>query len=449
MFMAWVKWRGNAQRDGHQGAYCSHPLGKFTVIAGLYLSLFLLVTWHSGHLRLLGDETIFFYASSDAAGYKQLADYTVSLGTTERPSEYLLKHRDFLFPLYLSTYHLIGVGGVQLLQIAMNVVSLWLVFIALEITTRRLWLAIVGSTLLAVTPSFTFLAFYALTETVSLLIIALFAMLMVLHFRYNRSYYLPIAVGLLSLLVCIRPIVLPFWIIVTVCYLFIWRRNQKVPSWQAALMVSPVFCQLLFSFLMTGSPAVASVGSVAFESWFFPAVYQAQEYGQFEGRKSPQALEGLRRFPEFSDKVIYMMQNLRATAKTYLSLLFGEHLTAGSNFVKTGTGTDNERGTLLSATLRWSVRLNQTFLCLHVIALVGVLVLMVSGNSLLIGPISLLLYLFTLFLILPAGLAYMQGDRYILLAEPLWLIAHGALLARLLDTVFKPVRAIPVFVSSR
>ncbi len=427
----------------------SRPLVKLAVIAILYLSVFLLVTWHSGHLTLWGSETIFFYASNDATGYKQLADYTVSLGKTERPSDYLLQHRDFLFPLYLSAYHLIGVGGLQLLQIAMNVVSLWLVFISLEVTTRRLWLAIVGTALLAVTPSFTFLALYALTETVSLLLIALFGMLMVLHFHHSRAHYVPLSVGVLSLLVCIRPIVLPFWVIVTAFYLLIWRRSHNAPSWQAALMISPVLCQLLFSFLMTGSPAVASVGSVAFETWFFPAVYEVQEYGQFTGRKSPQALEGLRRFPEFDDKVIYIVQNLRTTAMTYLSLLIGEHLTAGSNFVKTGAETDDERGVVRAATLMWSVRLNQAFLCLHVTVLLGVLVLMVTGKQLPVEPISLLLYMFTLFLILPAGLAYMQGDRYIVLAEPLWLVAHGTLLARFLDTVSRPARPSPIFVSSR
>ena len=42
-------------------------------------------------------------------------------------------------------------------------------------------------------------------------------------------------------------------------------------------------------------------------------------------------------------------------------------------------------------------------------------------------------YLFAAILILPAGLAYLQGDRYMLLAEPLWLIAHGAVLSRFLS----------------
>ena len=447
--MVWMNWCESMLRARViRARVVSRPLVKLAVIAILYLSVFLLVTWYSGHLRLWGSETIFFYSSNDATGYKQLADYAVSLGKTERPSDYLLKHRDFLFPLYLSTYHLIGVGGLQLLQIAMNVVSLWLVFISLEITTRRLWLAIVGTALLAVTPSFTFLALYALTETVSLLLIALFGMLMVLHFHRGGAQYVPLSVGVLSLLVCIRPIVLPFWVIVTVFYLFVWRRSHDVPTWHAASLISPVFCQLLFSFLITGSPAVASVGSVAFEEWFFPVVYEVQEYGQFTGRKSDQAMEGLRRFPEFLDKVIYIVQNLRTTVVTYLSLLIGEHLTAGSNFVKTGVETDDGAGGVRAATLLWSVHLNQAFLCLHVTVLLGLLILMVSGKQLLVEPISLLLYMFTAFLILPAGLAYMQGDRYIVLAEPLWLVAHGTLFAHFLDTASRPPRTSPILVSS-
>ena len=159
-------------------------------------------------------------------------------------------------------------------------------------------------------------------------------------------------------------------------------------------------------------------------------------------------MEVLRRFPEFLDKVIYIVQNLRTTVVTYLSLLIGEHLTAGSNFVKTGVETDDGAGGVRAATLLWSVHLNQAFLCLHVTVLLGVLILVVSGKQLLVEPISLLLYMFTAFLILPAGLAYMQGDRYIVLAEPLWLVAHGTLFAHFLDTASRPPRTSPILVSS-
>jgi len=45
----------------------------------------------------------------------------------------------------------------------------------------------------------------------------------------------------------------------------------------------------------------------------------------------------------------------------------------------------------------------------------------------------LVCYLFAAFLILPAGLAYWQGDRYVLLAEPLWLVAYSVPVGVLID----------------
>ena len=42
-------------------------------------------------------------------------------------------------------------------------------------------------------------------------------------------------------------------------------------------------------------------------------------------------------------------------------------------------------------------------------------------------------YVFAILLVLPAGFVYWQGDRYVLLSAPLWLVAYGTLFSRLIE----------------
>jgi hypothetical protein len=57
----------------------------------------------------------------------------------------------------------------------------------------------------------------------------------------------------------------------------------------------------------------------------------------------------------------------------------------------------------------------------------------VSGRSLVSEKASLTCYVFAILLLLPMGLVYFQGDKYIILSEPLWLLTYGTFAARLVD----------------
>ena len=98
------------------------------VISAAYLSTFIFLTSMTGHLFYLGEESLFFNPLGDGPGYKLLADYYTSLGNSLRPSDFMLEVRPFLYPLFIGLYRVIGIAGVQLIQIMMNVVSLWLLF---------------------------------------------------------------------------------------------------------------------------------------------------------------------------------------------------------------------------------------------------------------------------------------------------------------------------------
>ncbi len=403
----------------------------FFAISAAYLPFFLLATWISGHLYYLGDESLFF-SSVDSIGYKAIADYYVSFGHSDRPPDDLIRVRTFLFPFYLGLYNIIGIAGVQVLQILMNTISLWLVFISIQSLSKRSWIAGLGTTLVALTPSFNFLAFHALTETLAMFLICMFTALVVEHFKHNQQAPLLLAAFVLSLLLCVRPVAIAFWILLVGYYLVCWLGDQKRRLWQPAIVMSPILCQLIVWFMTTGSPVPSAVGTASFSTWYFPVVYGAQEYGRFAGRKSVESQEGLRRFPTLKDKVRYVTENYRTAIKTYLYILIREHLTAGSSFVRTGIPVDDKNRAVLLYLQHWSVLLNRVFACVHVVMLGMMTFLVASGRSLYAEKAMLVCYIFAVLLILPAGLAYWQGDRYIVLSEPLWLVAYGNLTSLLI-----------------
>jgi hypothetical protein len=410
----------------------ANTMKPFLLIAGLYVLFFSFITLLSGHASRFGDEGLFFYPFGDGPGYKQLADYYTSFGNAPIPDRILLDVRPFLFPLYLGLYRVIGIAGVQLLQVGLNVVSLWLLYVSIKTLSGRPTIAGFCTALLALTPSFNFLAFHALTETLSIVLICIFIALLVDHFQQQRQMSLYMATFVVSLFLCVRPIALPFWILLVGYALFRWLRDNDRRIWQPAAIMTPVVCQLIFSSMMTGSITPASAGGSVFSTWYFPVVYGQQEYGKFVGRKTPEAHEALRRHPATKDKVLYLVKHYPTAIKTYLSLLVGQSFMAGSNFVAAGIPDHTERP-MVRFLQWWSAKLNRFFFCVHILMLGLMAFWIMSRRPLFSEKASLTCYAFAILLIIPAGLVYFQGDRYIVLSEPLWLLAYGTLAARLVD----------------
>src|SRR5688572_2120996 len=96
----------------------------FFAISSLYLPFVFLVFATTGHLSHLGDPNLFFSSWTDGPDYKAVSDYYTSLGSAEKPSEYLLSLRTFVFPMYLGLYNVVGIAGMQILQLALNAASL-------------------------------------------------------------------------------------------------------------------------------------------------------------------------------------------------------------------------------------------------------------------------------------------------------------------------------------
>lgn len=411
----------------------SREVRAFWVIAAAYLSLFILLTSMTGHLFRLGDESLFFNPLGDGPGYKLIADYYTSLGRSEKPSDFFLQIRPFLYPLFIGLYHVIGVAGLQLLQIIMNVVSLWLLFISIKTLSARSWIAGLCTVALALIPTFSFIALNAYSETLSLFLICLFIAFAVDHFQHDHQSSLFMAGFAVSLLACVRPVAMPFWILFVAYCGIAWLRDRKRTVWQPVLILSPVLCQVLISLMLTGPTTGVVESSSLFSRMYFPAVYGQKEYGRFVGRKTPEAQEALTQYPGMKEQSRYVIENYPVSIKTYLSLLLGENLMAGSNFVGFGVSGDTGNQQAVLYLRKWSAKLNRLFAVGHALMLVVITFGVITGSRIIGDRAVLTFYVFALLLVLPAGFVYWQGDRYVFLSAPLWLVAYGTLFSRLIE----------------
>ncbi len=402
------------------------------VVVALYLPFWLALSLATGHLERMGDASLFF-SSNDSQGYKLIADYYASLGHSERPEDYLLSLRPFLFPSYLALYKVIGIAGVQLLQVVLNVVSLWMVCVATKALSNRSWIAVIFTMVMALAPTFNFLTFHALTESLSMALICLFAVLMVSHHKHHNPNHLFGTNLVVALLVCIKPIMLPFWILLLAYSVWYALREGVWAVWRPLATTIPVLLQLLVTFSLTGMATLSPSGSVNISDWYFPAVYGMKEYGKFVGNKSAEAKEGMERFPELKDRVRYIATNREAAVKAYLYTFVFHNLIAGSNFVRpVGYGAEDKQR-IFDGLLRWSAYLNRIMVCVHTGMAVLFIWLAVTGNKLYREAPQVASYVFALTLIIPLGLPYYQGDRYVVLAQPLWLVAHAGVVGLALD----------------
>lgn len=405
----------------------------FVAVVAAYVVAVVALTSLSGHLAHIGDASMFFNPATDSQGYKLLADYYTSLGGSERPPEFLLEIRPFLFPLFLGLYRLIGIAGMQLLHLAMNAASLGLLYVSIKKFTGRPRLAALCTTLLAVTPSFTLIAFHALSEPLSLFLICVFITITINHFQEQCRESLYLAGFVVSLLVCVRPIALPFWVVMMIYIGIIWLRDHRRAVGELLLPLSPIVCQVVISMLVIAPGTAASAGGTVFSSWYFPVVYGQKEYGRFVGRKSPEAQEALASYPSMTEKLRYVLENYRVSIRTYLILLLGDSLMAGSNYVSIGIPEGDRNAPLLHYLRTWSVLLNRLVTVTHAAMLATMILWLFLVKRAPHSQAGITFYLFAVLLIAPAGLTYWQGDRHVLITAPLWLAAYGGLASRLIE----------------
>jgi hypothetical protein len=403
-------------------------------IAALCLA-YTVVAWlgfaHMGLAQRLGEVT---FDSYDSKGYLELARFFT--GRAEPAAASLIALRPFVYPLFLTLHFSTGIAGFVLLQWCANLVTLTATFASVRRATGSQVFGLLASLLLALHPTFSFIALHALTESLAsaLLSIAVYGIVRSGCDPRGRFYFL--ATILLAAATCAKPIYLPFfvvWLLYAAVTLARARRSTAMPGLWIPLAVSPILVQLFLSLHFAGTPTISNAGAGNFEERFFPAVHRFATTGKFVNYKSDEARAADAAFPGLSPKLAFVLSHPGAALRAE-SFLLAKNLTEGSSFVRSPSAVIADPG-LGEQLDDFAEHLNSGLAFVHIAGVLGVAgLLWRAGREERVATIALLAILSYSTLVLTT-LTYWQGDRLILSAAPAWIVLYACLLARIRRSV--------------
>ncbi len=409
-------------------------LNPIVLLLAVYILAMMIVSAGTGHLAHLGDDQLLF-GTNDSKGYRTLANY-YSFGDETPPQDMLIRLRPFVYPFFLSLQRLVGTTAFQVIQIILNLLTIYVLYRTALLVSNRRWLSTVCATLLAVTPTFSFIAYHALTETLGLLLCTLFLYTAFQAYMKKKVNYLVISGLILSLLVCAKPVVFPIFLVYGIIssIRLLRARATKNVKYLVTLLALPMVVQLALTGVLTGGPVLSTAGSVNFGDRFFPVVYGFVEYDRFLNYKSPEAATAKSIYPTVESKLWYSIRHPSTILRATSYLLVNEHILAGSNYVSLPRNLQQPPSPTSSLLGRFSKYLNMLFLAFHILFVVSLAYFTLFRWKRLAHASSIVwLYLLALSILLPSVLVYWQGDRLVLLAQPVWLLVYGWLLATLLN----------------
>jgi len=408
-----------------------NPIG---LTLAVYVLAILIVSAGTGHLAHIGDDQLLF-STYDSKGYRTLANF-YSFGDEEPPGASLIRLRPFVYPCFLALQRLIGTAVFQILQIILNLLTVYLLYKTALLVTDRRWLSTVCAGLLAVTPTFSFIAYHALAESLGMFLCTLFLYTGCYAYLNRHIRYLFVGGFALSLLVCTKPVVLPFFLVfgVVTSILLLRSRAPKHAGYLITLLAAPLLVQLSITSILAGVPTISTAGPANFSGRFFPVVYGFAEHDRFLGYSSPEASTARSICPTEDSRLKYVICHPAATLRATGHLLVNEHILATSAYVSLPRDLQQSPEPASNLVGRFSKGLNRVFLAFHILfaVMLAYVYLFRRRSFEHSGPVAVL-YLFALSLLLPSVLTYWQGDRLVLLAQPVWLLTYGCLVVGLLD----------------
>jgi hypothetical protein len=396
---------------------------RTVLLFGAFLLVYSLVTLllfrQIGFLTSLEDV---IFSTPDSRAYRVYADFLAGEGPM--PGPYLLALRPFLFPLYLSLYHHVGLVGFLMMQWFLSLVMLVATFASVTTVTKSRWWGFISALAITAHPTFSFIALHALAETFSLALLSLAVYAAVVFFRRGGARPLFYTTFLLSLATCSKPTYLPFlvlWCLYAACQLISRRYLSMRAAIAAPLSVAPVIAQFVLTSVLIGHTVFSTAGTVNFQSRFFPAVYGFAHGRGFIAYSDPEAKDARRAYPELREAMAFVVTHPYATAQTATYLLH-HNLASASSFTRPPKGivADRHLGNLLAGA---SALINTAMLAIHIVGAIVSLLLLLSRDPdcHLLAFLALLSYsVFALSI-----LTYWQGDRLVLAALPAWTVLYA------------------------
>lgn len=358
------------------------------------------------------------FSTPDSITYLDVANW-ISHGTpTESTSV-----RPILYPLFLSIFlKLTGNMGIIIIQSALWLLTVNLVFSSIKRLTKNILFACIGCGIIAINLSLLSLTAHALTEVTTVFLLSLLVYLITLKREsFREPGFILTILLMLVLLTLVKPIFfLPIILVVFVLIpLFHFKRLllQRRLLFTLLLILTPLLCQMTWVASKHGHFSVSTIGSLTFSRYIV-----AQGIIQIEGLEYQNAVDKAEKFST-QEKLNYLKQNALTYSKIFFKNIKG-NIQGAPTFLSYPIENSNPKPTAFMK------KYNNTTLYLHFIFLIIALFTIIQLWRTSRYPLMIMiviLFVLNSYLIVMTGISYWQGDRLTLPAIALWSVLYPVL----------------------
>ena len=368
----------------------------------------------------------YFWWANDSRSYRAAGEWLFGREDTNAIGD-----RPWLYPFMLGLARTLFAGNAESVlwfsQFLMWLGSGLFIYLALQNGTKSTIISMIGAGIFFSHPSPLILTFHGMTESLNILLIAILCWVLTVDIK--SRYHL--AILFLSLATVTKPIYL-FCLILLVAYVLV--RHKPISASRSkhvgmiALLLTPIWIQLLLSFLAIGKPTVSDIGAYTFKNYLVADVHLRVE--GLEWRESTKAIENW----NLQEQLAYLWEHQRETALAYRRHIIDSNLWAGSFF----TLGEGNRMTDFARTA------NSISAYIHLLMLPLIVYYLISAkyrddHS---RETIMLLYICFWIQLLTSGISTGQEDRLMVTALPLWVVAYLLTLGGLITystTIKRPV----------
>ena len=395
----WIQNLTDQQRDA--------LLGLFIVLAVAivyYLQWAYYLTGLEGSKVNVYQPERFFWWANDSRSYRSAGEWLFGREVTNAIGE-----RPWLYPLLLGlTRTLFGSNAEGVLwvsQFLMWLASGLFIYLALQNGTKSTIVSILGAGVFFSHPSPLILTFHGMTESLNILLIAILCW--VLTREMGHRYY--VAILLLSLATVTKPIYLAFLILLIIYVILRDKQGSRLKQLgMIALLLVPIWIQLILSTIAIGKPTISTIGAYTFKNYLVADVHLRIE--GMEWRESMKEIEDW----DLRQQLMYLWEHQRETALAYRRHIVDANLWTGSFFT---LGEGNRLAEFARAA-------NAIAAYLHLLMLPITIYYLISSKYSRSKETIGLLYLCFVIQILTTGISTGQEDRLIITALPLWIVIY-------------------------
>ncbi|HET9908945.1 MAG TPA: hypothetical protein VFQ23_20010 [Anaerolineales bacterium] len=395
----WIQNLTDQQRDGLLGLFV-----VLSVAIVYYLQWAYYLTGLEGSKVNVDQPERFFWWANDSRSYRSAGEWLFGREVTNAIGE-----RPWLYPLWLGLARTLfgsnAEGVLWVSQFLMWLASGLFIYLALQNGTKSTIISILGAGVFFSHPSPLILTFHGMTESLNIFLIAMLCW--VLTRETDNRYYL--AILLLGLATVTKPIYLAVLILLI---LYVMLRDKQVSRLKQlgmiALLLAPIWIQLILSTIAIGKPTISTIGAYTFKNYLVADVHLRVE--GMEWRESMKEIEDW----DLRQQVTYLWDHQRETALAYRRHIIDSNLWTGSFFTL-------GEGNRLAEFARTA---NAIAAYLHLLMLPITVYYLISSKYSRSKETIGLLYLSFALQILTTGISTGQEDRLIITALPLWIVTY-------------------------